>query len=762
MKRFFISAMIFVFLVPSFAEIAFSGGDINPDNDVLFSVATEIPGRSSYNTLFKKSLSTGSVEQLTFFPEALESLDSGSVLQIRNRFGTARYRIGPGSFEWIEERKPFVSGGAVDSGVLADIATSPDGRYMVVIDPVTPARGKMILFDTVKGVRYVLADSVERGSIPVSWSPDAAVFVYEVNGTLHFARPESFFSVTAVPDKYRILGPGRISSVSWYAPSRLLFVSGTDVYRIHAAELFARSLYTPLLGYGELAGKLPFSFDSSCDSFSVAPDGNSIIYARHKRSVYFCPLDGDDYVSVTKPALLPWLLLPGNTVSIELFWRADSTPVVIVCSMEDGRRILKAWKMDTLSGNRIFVSLPVPAGATRTMISANGASIAFVGPQSVHVHDTTTWKETGAYREQPIVSAVWGGSSRLFIGGAETTVLWNYQNGAVSPIITSSVHTFGWDETGATVLAETSRGGILEYSGSMRWNVSASSRIRSASTANSSWRLYLDSGKGRYANMLYVRSTGTPGGTWALVREPSPLREPEYSKEPVHQTELPPGVFSHGSREGSREIALVFDAMDTLEGLPHILDVLEQYGIRTTFFINGEFIRRNPAAVNEIVKAGHQCASLFYTAWNLAGTRFRIDEDFIARGLSRNEDDFFNATGQELSLFWHAPFYVLSPEILSAGEKAGYRYIAPDIMVPDWVTEEQEYHAPGLYKSAATIVEDILRTAKPGSIIPVRIGKTGGYRDSYLYEKVDVLINAFIESGYRFVTVDTLIRNTVR
>lgn len=762
MKRVFIITAVLFLILPAFADVTFSGGDINPDNDVLFSVAADIPGGGSYSTLFRKSLVSGAVDQLTFFPESLESLDSGTVVQIRNRFGTARYDTGSGKFSWIEDRKPFVSGGAVSSGMLADVATSPDGRYLVLIEPVTPARGKMILFDTVKEVRYVLADSVERGSVPVSWSPDAAVFVYEVEGTLHFARPESFFSVTVVPDKYRVLGPGRISSVSWYAPSRLLFASGTDVYRIQASELFARSLYSPLLGYGELAGKIPFSFDPAGDSFSASPDGTSLLYSRGNRSVYFCPLNGDDYVSVTKPALLPWVLLPGNTGSITLFWTPGRIPVVLACSLEDGRRTLKAWKMGEVSGNRIFVPLTVPEHATRTVVSGTGASVAFIGPLSVQVYDSETWEEVGAYRDQPIVSVVWGGTTQLYVGGTDSTVLWNYSNGAVSRLIASSVRTFGWDETGTRVLAETSRDELVEYSSAMRWNVSASSRMRPASTANRSWRLYLDSGKGFYTNMLYVRSTGNPGGTWPLVREPSPLREPVSASDAIGLHGNSPGVFSHGNRKGKREVALVFDAMDTLEGLPLILDVLERYGVRTTFFVNGEFIRRNPAAVNEIVKAGHQCASLFYTTWNLSGTQYRIDEDFIARGLSRNEDDFFNATGQELSLLWHAPFYVLSPEILSAGEKAGYRYIAPDVMVPDWVTAEQDYRAPGLYKSAAIIVEEIVRTVKPGSIIPVRIGKTGGYRNSYLFEKIDLLLNALIESGYTLVTVDILVQNDIR
>jgi len=65
---------------------------------------------------------------------------------------------------------------------------------------------------------------------------------------------------------------------------------------------------------------------------------------------------------------------------------------------------------------------------------------------------------------------------------------------------------------------------------------------------------------------------------------------------------------------------------------------------------------------------------------------------------------------------------------------------------------------PGLYKSSADIIEDILKTKKPGSIIPVRIGRTSGTRNDYLYDRVDLLINALVEAGYEIVTVDELIK----
>ena len=78
------------------------------------------------------------------------------------------------------------------------------------------------------------------------------------------------------------------------------------------------------------------------------------------------------------------------------------------------------------------------------------------------------------------------------------------------------------------------------------------------------------------------------------------------------------------------------------------------------------------------------------------------------------------------------------------------------------MSAEQDLKTPGMYRSAYELVEDIVRKKMPGSIIPVRIDKPSGYRDSYLFEQVDLLVNALMEAGYRIVTVDTLIQNAAR
>jgi len=42
--------------------------------------------------------------------------------------------------------------------------------------------------------------------------------------------------------------------------------------------------------------------------------------------------------------------------------------------------------------------------------------------------------------------------------------------------------------------------------------------------------------------------------------------------------------------------------VDSVEGLASILEVLEEYGIRATFFVNGDALRRYSDAIREIAR----------------------------------------------------------------------------------------------------------------------------------------------------------------
>lgn len=729
------------------AEISFSGGVINQRDEVLFAVDTSVPALAPYRTLFKKDLATGRIEQLTFFPEEMELLSGGAVLQIRNRFGTVRYDALSKQFTVIKAFPALSAGSVPGRGVLEKSAASPDGKWIVTVSPFSPSRGALVLSD-VSGVNSKeLSASVGRGTLPVSWSPDSSVLIYEDGGSLYYARADSFFSDTGLSERFRSIGSGSIGSVSWYDGTRFLYACGDSIYRVHVPELFAYSVYRPLISVGSLAGKLPMAFNPGEDKLLSSPDGKSALFVSGSRCVYFFPLYGDDYVDGN--GSVPCLLLPGNTAEVFPFWTEKGNPAVFTKTVEAGESVLKGWILSGSSASGVFIPLLIPPEAERVILSPDGNYAAFIGANGVSVYAVSTWTEVAAY-VATAVSAAWIDGSSLYIGGAGTVSRWNFKTGASEIVTISSVNGYSWDEQGMLPVAFVSanagssqNSGRFRCTGGMKWELAAGSRAGAPVSANARYRLYLDAFGGAYENMLFVRSAEGDGATFPIVS--------------AGPSDGSGGLFTAGKSAGAPVVALVFDAVEEDDGLPSILSSLSEYGIKATFFINGEFIRRHPKAAEDIAKAGHQTASLFFTPWNLSDPSFKIDADFIRRGLARNEDDFHNATGGELSLLWHAPYYVRSPETDEGGKAAGYEYVNADVAVPDWVTAEMSPSLPGLYKSADAIIEYIMENIKPGAVIPVRVGKNpDGTRADYLYDRIDVLLNAITEAGYSVVTVGEL------
>ena len=88
--------------------------------------------------------------------------------------------------------------------------------------------------------------------------------------------------------------------------------------------------------------------------------------------------------------------------------------------------------------------------------------------------------------------------------------------------------------------------------------------------------MYLEpSARGSYANVLMVREA-KGFGTSALFPPETVIYEPfPASDEPVDFTNV-----SHGSRIRRREVSLVFNAVDSAEGLTRILNTLSAYHVR--------------------------------------------------------------------------------------------------------------------------------------------------------------------------------------
>jgi hypothetical protein len=143
----------------------------------------------------------------------------------------------------------------------------------------------------------------------------------------------------------------------------------------------------------------------------------------------------------------------------------------------------------------------------------------------------------------------------------------------------------------------------------------------------------------------------------------------------------------------------------------------------------------------------------------MVDARFSVDAAFVREGLAANEDAYFTATGRELALLWHAPGYLVSSDIIAAGAAMNYTYVGRDLDPKDWVSEADAGSAPGIYQSAADLVERVVAAKRPGSIVPILVGPGEGLRNDYLFQKLDLLVNELGRLGYDIVPVSALIEH---
>ena len=148
---------------------------------------------------------------------------------------------------------------------------------------------------------------------------------------------------------------------------------------------------------------------------------------------------------------------------------------------------------------------------------------------------------------------------------------------------------------------------------------------------------------------------------------------------------------------------------------------------------------------------------MFYTASDLTEQYgFVIDEDFIKRGLAREEDEFYDKTGSELALFWHAPFYKATAAMKKAAEHAGYTYIEADVHGEDNISFEDCYREKKQYLSVGDLVEKYMAHLHDTAVFAVSAGLSSGSRTDYMYEHLELLISAVLDSGYDIVTIKQL------
>lgn len=729
LTRIVLAAALSAASFPSFAKISFADLALNSNDMLLFSAQHESFGTDSYKALFCVQLDAQGIKKnpslLTCFPEKMELVNGGKELQIRNRYGTARYYTEENALRWLSSASEIPSGYKRMAAQLA----SPDGRYLCSVRQTENARGQLVLSDCRTQEEIVIDGlSVSGGdSVQAKWAPDSKVLLYEKNGSVFFVMPDAAFKKLCISESYRKIGSGSIRSVQWTEQGSIMYISGDIIFCIDENELYTRGLYASLIGIGTVKGRLPFSFDPLRDLFWTDGSGTTVAVLSRESIFSVCSVSETESCEyVTVKGFFPLTDYKDTAFRYDVFWGSGSEPLLWIdtLSLEASEKISRLYSLK--DGMR---SLLEAKNSIEPVLSPDRKKIAFTDSEKLCVYDVSQKRMALSRSGEKIVSAVWNGNRSVYAGGLETVRLVSLA-GDEKFLFLSSACSPLWD--GGKIKSRLkNKKDIAVYD--TEKNVWSSSLLVSAETApsekNGKFRVFLGSAANTcFSNAVFVRSLSGNVKTY-----------PVYS-----------GTESFSP--APKRAALAFDAMENAEGISRILYILKKFGVKGTFFLNGEFIRRHPKETVLIASSGNECASLFFSTASLVENDFVIDKDFIRRGLARNEDEFFTVTGKELSLLWHAPYYQSTALIKAAGAEAGYAYVEPfckDSRIAFQNLEKAGADADSLIRIAAGNLYD-------GVILSADIGNGSSAGDFCPYDKLELLIGAILNSGYEIVSVREL------
>lgn len=189
------------------------------------------------------------------------------------------------------------------------------------------------------------------------------------------------------------------------------------------------------------------------------------------------------------------------------------------------------------------------------------------------------------------------------------------------------------------------------------------------------------------------------------------------------------------SREDKR-IALTIDAAWEDDKTPFILETLDKYGIKATFFLCGFWVNDYPDMVKAIADAGHEIGNHSMTHPHMN----KLSSAQIKDELAAFESLMNGVIGRGTKLF-RVPYGEYNDTVIKTLRESGYEVIQWNIDTVDWKQE----------RSAQTILDSVLAKLKDGSII---LSHNNGYR---IEQYLPVLIETAKAQGYEFVTVSELL-----
>ena len=182
-------------------------------------------------------------------------------------------------------------------------------------------------------------------------------------------------------------------------------------------------------------------------------------------------------------------------------------------------------------------------------------------------------------------------------------------------------------------------------------------------------------------------------------------------------------------------LSISFDAAWGNEDTQQLIDILDKYGVKATFFVVGEWVDKYPESVKALFDAGHEVMSHSDSHAHFNS----LSADEIVADLTACGDKIEGVTGVRPTLF-RCPYGEYDDHVINAVRSMDIEPIQWDVDSLDWKD-----------LSAADITKRVTGKVQPGSIVL--------FHNAALHtpEALPGIIEALLQQGYTFVPISQLI-----
>lgn len=199
----------------------------------------------------------------------------------------------------------------------------------------------------------------------------------------------------------------------------------------------------------------------------------------------------------------------------------------------------------------------------------------------------------------------------------------------------------------------------------------------------------------------------------------------------ARKRELP--VYNVDTQE--KVLSISFDAAWGCANTMELLDILDEYDVRTTFFLVGFWAEKYPELVQEMVLRGHEIGNHSATHPHMS----TLNDAQIREELRIVSDLVEHITGKPTKLF-RPPYGEYNDAVVTISREEGYECVQWNVDSLDWKN-----------RGTQDMINQCTKKISPGDIVLF-------HNDSqYILEALPTILKAYQDAGYKIIPISELL-----